>query len=280
MVRHWGVAVQGMGAAGKTKGRLRLRWPVGGAAVLAVLLWWCYRDPQPYYHGRALSYWLAAYEEANRHFPTDPKPAEAIHGLGSEAAPYLLTWFRYRHPVWQEKLVVRLETMPVSLRTPCTNASGLIRARWARNDARRYGALWCFGVLGADARSALPELGARAMLNNQDGLEAVRALQEMGTNAEPVLARFMVSLSNGDTQTACLAARNLGLLRLRPDLVLPAFSEHITDTRPKVRIAILRALPNFGKEAEDLAFSAHKDQEESVRAESLKVVSEIRFSMH
>ena len=244
-----------------------------GVTAAAIILW-SSRDSEPYYHGRSLSSWLVAYQEANQSYPANPAPAEAIRRIGSRATPYLLTWLHYQRPAWQQKLASALNKAPRPMTRVTGKLSDWLWSHWAKEEARSRAALWGFGVLGEAARDAAPQLGKFARGDGTRAKLALRALQEMGTNAEPAVAGLVLTLSRTNAQEVAAAAYVLACLKLRPDLAVPALAKCAHDRRGVgVRLAVLEALDAYREAARPLVEVEFHDPDETVRA-----LAESRFN--
>ena len=216
-----------------------------GFAVGGWFFWAEVREPS--FKQRSLSDWLVSYQQANRYFPRSHESDEAIRHIGTEAVPYLLKWLQYEDSVWLSRCKATLNKAPLGLRGAATNVSGWISDWQVLRDKRYGGAVWGFGILGADARPAVPSLAALAVDRRpRIASRAVRVLQDLGTNAAPAVPLLLKSLESQDIFVASSAASALGCLQLDPDSVVPALTEHIWRPNGEINPSVAWGLSRFG----------------------------------
>jgi RNA polymerase sigma factor (sigma-70 family) len=210
---------------------------------------------EPGYQGKRLSEWLRSFDKtplewnSDLTIPANQASAEAIVQMGSQAVPFLVRELRARDSAANDS-------------TPA----------YVRN--RR--AIQACLALGPTAKTAIPELTKRlaehrisAMLRTSAlaamGPDAVPSLMAALTNSEPEVRRCMATtIRNGSFDAEplvpalvkCLsdpddyhvrteAAMALARLRKRPDFVLPALTQNLSDTNQTVREFTAIALRQF-----------------------------------
>ena len=198
-----------------------------GCAVAATA-WLLFREVhEPSYNSKSLSDWLVAYGEASRFYPRPHAADEAIRHIGSNAVPYLLTWLQYEDSLWLRRCAFTLNKAPVGFRCPATNISAWIVNNHIRRN-KRYGvAIWGFGIIGSDARSAVPTLAALAVDYKRPRVasRAVRVLQDLGTNALPAMPLLLRSSHSRDPSVASAATFALACLKFAPEKAVPHLAE-------------------------------------------------------
>lgn len=234
-------------------------------------------DREPEYEGKKLSEWVTNF--ATLYFPGDSKfqeAEEAVRHIGPRATPYLVRWLCWEPSRWRNKMPSALAHILQKL-APYSFGS---------DDTKRLlatGSVKAIGMLGPLPHGAVAELNIQmqtprqgegpnragialaslgtqgipsltAALKNQSSVVRVRSAElfaRTGTNAFPAVPVLIGCLKDADCDVAYLAARCLGKLRLRSDLVAPALAQCVLDVsaRSDTRLAAVWGLENFGQEA-------------------------------
>jgi HEAT repeat protein len=220
---------------------------------------------EPEYDGKKLTQWL---EELRR--PSSPSPLArtnamiAIRQMGTNAVPYMVTMLRAKDS--------RLKAKCVDL---------LSRLRWVniqfRDDyLRREDALRGLGVLGPDARAAIPDV-AKLLDDRRHAQMAAYTLHQIGTEAAPVLVQalnstntwarsqaagflgasgdaasvpsLIAALKDSDFITKSRAAHALSRFPEQAEVIVPALIGCLDDPYDTFRMNAARALGSFGEKA-------------------------------
>ena len=192
---------------------MRKHWWVFGliagiAATCAVVLHGS-RDQEPRYRGRALSQYLHDYGLCGtREVPWAMREpiAASVKAIGTNALPWLITWLQYEPAPWQTNLEVKLRNAPDAL----SDHAVLTELTFNRRKLERsMDAVQGFEILGAQATAAAPQL---------------------------------TRLMNDDTQPDDLRRRAADALGCLGVAGLPALTEAMTNSAPRLRLHAIRAL--------------------------------------
>jgi HEAT repeat protein len=249
---------------------MKKRWCIAlsvaaAALVIAFVAGLVSGTREPEYEGRKLTQWL----EELRH-PSSPSPLArtnamiAIRQMGTNAVPYLVTM---------------LHAKDSRLKTKCMDL--LSRLRWVniqfRDDyLRRDDALMGLGVLGPDARAAIPDV-AKLLDDRRHAQMAAYTLHQIGAEAVPVLnlalkstntwtrsqaAGFLgvsgddasvpdliAALKDSDFITKSKAANALTRFPEQAEVIVPALIGCLDDPNDTFRMNAARALASFGEKA-------------------------------
>ena len=174
----------------------------GAAFCLVVQIAWAV-DIEPSYQGRTFSEWASQINFTEPVLVGQEPPAYvAIRHIGTNAIPILLCWISDQQAP---------KAMPNQVYKP---------SLWFSPD-RVEAAAMLFGVLGAEARPAIPELTRDAMkfpdCKRYD--ECVRALSYIGTNSLPA---FNTLLTQGSPDVQVSAFGWLPVFHADANVLLPA----------------------------------------------------------
>lgn len=243
---------------------MKKRWCIAlsvtaAALVIAFVAGLVSGTREPEYEGRKLTQWLAGLRGPGR-----TNAIEAIRHMGTNAVPHLVT-------------MLRAKDSPLKIK--CMNL--LSRLRWLhiqfRDDyLRRDDALMGLGVLGPDARAAVPDVTKlledrrhaqmAAYTLHQIGAEGVpalnQALKSTNTWARSEAAGFLgvsgdeasvpsliAALKDSDFITKSKAARALSRFPNQADIIVPALMGCLNDRDDTFRMNAARALASFGEKA-------------------------------
>jgi hypothetical protein len=242
---------------------------------------------QPAYAGRPLSEWL---EKAGSIYDNDltvggAKPSDAVHQIGTNALPFLLTWIKYEGtPQW------KLSFTKWSFKIKRFLSEGTIDGEPAHvltREERLHGAAMAgFAALGPEAKGAVPKLSrmiappkhadalfdvptdvmralacigeagfppVMAALTNRDTRIAACAAANIylfGTNAHPAVPVLVKYLGGTNDALAAGAAWSLAKLQLEPNLVVPALARSLRHSCFSVRLNAIFGLARFGRDAQ------------------------------
>ena len=244
----------------------------GLAAILTALLWPRAREPQ--YQGKSLSQWLEGYSR-----DADPSAAAAVHGIGTNAVPWLLKWICYERSDWREKVGAAIGKLPRRLK----ESPLLEPLRNNRAIARQEAALSGFNLLGPQASSAVPELSR--FINSSKSRHVVFAINALSYTGKEALPGLLSALTNQQVAVrshvayvvAWMAAHGtdatiavpilvqcardkdqtlaqdaldvLGQLRLEPQIAVPCLTSHLTNSSVPLRMVSAMSLARFGPDA-------------------------------
>ncbi len=246
--------------------------------VLALVLTLSSSPPEPSYRGRKLSEW--AQRSTSDSLESRAQAQIAIHQIGTNAIPNLLTWISYERPEWKTTWYPRLNPLLKRL-----NQNWVLRDK---KDDRAENALFALSLLGPEAATAVNDLAR--LLNDPKAPcsadRAVRGLPALGEKAFPTLLAALTNsqarvrcgavagvqnlcergvVSGTDTRLAvsgliqCLKDKHKTVVRFAlyalanvkraPDLAVPALTDSLQDSRRYVPPAAALALGEFGNEA-------------------------------
>jgi hypothetical protein len=246
-------------------------------AALGGLAWVLFfrAEPEPVYQGKSLSAWLSLNID-------DPTSAEVVSNavcrIGTNGIPSLLRMLRARDSILKRKLVDLAQIW--HLMGYVAMDKGVAKAEWA------------FGILGEEARDAVPAL--IEMLEQSSSPEsrfcAIQALGRIGPAAKaavPLLVNVVLA-TNAPGQKATLfgtvwpvrreAIAALGFIHARPDLVVPVLISALGDPRWDNRFIAAFALGSFGADAKPAVPSLFKllaDEDTEVRENAASAIRKI-----
>jgi peptidoglycan/xylan/chitin deacetylase (PgdA/CDA1 family) len=242
------------------------------AVVLAGFLYSTFRSNEPRHDGRTLGFWLREIE-ASPDAGTErwQRAARAVHQMGTNAIPALLTMLQTPDSKWKTDAVDWLqETVDLDL----TETLGSIRGRRAIIGFRLLGpaaagaALPKLAALATDrdprissqALAALGEIGGQETIptlvavlaggNPAARAQAAGSLGALRGHGRAAVPALVAALRDSDSNLRANAARALGEIALDAGRAVPALTEALADTNATVRSAAALALGYFGNEAE------------------------------
>jgi hypothetical protein len=223
---------------------------VGIAGVLA----WQFlrpREHEPVYQGKTVRLWLHEYRPG-AHGDSD-RAAFAIRQIGTNAVPTLLHMLRKKDsplvsklvPLWG-RYISRNEHLPFWF----TNPAWFRYRAFVVNMEGAYG----FGILGADAHQAVPELMRiyEEKISADSQMAVTDALVSIGPRAAGVATPSLLrSIANGGERQRARAIEVLWSIHAAPSLVVPVFAKCLSDSSFDVRIDALRGIQFYGAEARE-----------------------------
>jgi HEAT repeat protein len=248
-------------------------------AIVAVMVWPGADRDEPGYRGKKLSEWLTLYGYGN-----DKEHAAAViavQTIGTNGLPWLLKWRNYegttKLSTWRRKAVSALDRLPLRL------AWRVRLRRYAGGPGDMRGeALWGFGILGSEAKPAVPELSRLAkdptssewscyalgkigatsvaaliqLIEDRANPARFDAFRYIGTDAEkrrevaavatPSLLRM---LEDGNSRIVLDAAYTLARLDSEPDHARAALVRCLSDSDHNIRYSAARSLAALGRDA-------------------------------
>jgi hypothetical protein len=219
------------------------------------------RIPDPIYQGKPLSYWVARNQPREGFRPalykTDAQRAEAeaqraraqvqmaqadaaVRHAGTNAIPLLLRLMRPYDSPSKQKLIMWAEKR------------GMIKFPFALSEGTpHYEAACGFEALGADGKSAVPELiriyEANRSWDSQDTV--LLALRSIGVGAEESIPLLIGATTNPHPVLRIDAIEALGHISNQPARIVPSLLKALNDPDRNVRESAVYSLGNFGRDA-------------------------------
>lgn len=252
-----------------------------GAALTALLLIILWPSPEPSYQNKSLSQWLDLYQKSSQ----NADATNAVHAIGTNAIPLLITWLKYERPAWRKVTISLMDALPTAL-------GDRKLTYWLRFDVSTHHqrALNGFEILGPAATSAIPAVVQQLTIsasNSPSGVPvrtifAANALAFIGKDSLPPLLPCLTNTNTAVFQAATttlnllairgvditpavpallerlhgqneasakLAAWAFGILKLQPETVVPQLISALKDPRPLVRRSCAQALGEFSDDA-------------------------------
>jgi HEAT repeat protein len=243
---------------------------IAGAAWLAAHN----TSAHPVYHGKPLSFWLQGFDNApgavlrkGQILRSDAK--EAIRNIGTNAIPVLLG---------------RLEAKDSSLKLKLI---GLVqRPHWIKINyvtvpQRNKEARDAFFVLGASASNAVPELvriyrRSDSLFTQAAILDSLAHIGPAAKGAIPLI--LQVAATNTDNLVWERGLSALGEIHAEPEIVVPALTKLLHDSRARARYIAAEDLSAFGaagRVATADLLELLRDQDSSVCATALQTLGQI-----
>ncbi len=220
-----------------------LKISIAGLVVLfgVVVAWQALWPREPVYKGKRLSQCLApSLSEADRGIMNwqarELEADAAVRQAGTNAIPTLLR-------------MLRAKDSPLKLHfIHLGHRQYLVLTRYASAEEQNEAAQRAFKVLGAQARSAVPEVLeiARRNISPASRNAAIDALGNIGPPARAALPFLLQWATNGSPQSVHAIAA-LGRIRAQPGTVIPFLRNALCD--PYVRPSAAYALGEFGTNA-------------------------------
>jgi hypothetical protein len=209
--------------------RRRTAYTILLLAILEVFGWRACPAGGPTYRGRRLDSWLDRFAAAPN--PVIAQNAwEAVHLTGTNGIPVLLCMLRAEDSPFNLKVVRFMKTMQITL----------INLPLA--EQRKSVAVQAFGILGPDARAAVPSLIIMYEQSKPtDWLtkwRALDALSRIGPTANDAVPCLLNATTNGDSSVRARAITALGRIRAEPVSVVPALTKALNDPDDFVRDAL------------------------------------------
>lgn len=186
----------------------RWRWiTLCALAGITLVLALCWRQSEPNYHGKSLSFWLRGFESET--MEARWQSVEALRQIGTNALPQIIA--QLRQPVLRQEPQWRR-----TLRTLLGKQS-LIKITIPRAPDRRVEALAALDAIGPMAKAAVPDLEALLHENPPDH-RALMVLAHIGPEASPALTR---ALTNDEKVIRQGAQVCLNLLKAHDEFLTP-----------------------------------------------------------
>jgi hypothetical protein len=251
------------------------------AAAAAFLLHPAAQEPR--YNGQSLTYWLSILDDAQKpelDRKQVEKAREAVLLIGTNAFPCYFRWIKYQPHQWQNQLLSLIYQLPSYFRD-----RAFFRLTYSHNQLLQARRAECgFATLGRHAAPALPEL--IQLLNDTNSLDiasrAAIALGSIGPAGFPPLLQVLTNASHPNRRAAITpiasmgsfgvdlspalpsiarlaqdpygsvameAAAALGIMKLNPEISLPALTNTFAISSQNVRHNAIHAIREFGANA-------------------------------
>ena len=231
----------------------RLSLLLAGLVIVALmggLAWLVFRNQEPVYQGKPLSYWLAGFTAQITYgrlstngstTPTRDQANEAVRQIGTNGIPTLLRMLRQHDSDFGLKLV------------KLAQKQRLIQINFVPATRRNSEAALAFGVLGAAGSNAVPALIQiyEERISDASQMSTAWSLGWIGPTAAaavPALVRT-ASNTNANAYVRGFAAEALGYIHAEPESVVPTLIISLKDSEPFVREHAAEALGSFGTDA-------------------------------
>lgn len=273
--------------------RKRKRWLIALTAGVIAFAFWFFvlRNTEPAYKGRRLSEWVRNYQVArgswaDRHGTSfrigesDPTAMheceQAIRAIGTNGLPHLVAWVAQGPAPWGDQRARIARHLPkwMTQWKPVQSWIG-----HSEDEKRAEAVLSAFGVLGAQAAPAIPQLERIVYETNQGPQRhrALTALAFIGLPSYHAMTNFMTrpafdgeyttvefylryygidalptllqNLASQNEHVAAPSALLLGQLRQEPDKAIPVLIKATTSPIGRVRALAAHALGDYGPEA-------------------------------
>jgi HEAT repeat protein len=208
-------------------------------AALAGLIWLTFRGPsEPMYEGKPLSFWLEGYDPATRTETSQQQADHAMEAIGTNAIPTLLEMVRMVDSPSKREFVEWARIHP------------MLHIRFREGYQERSRAIWGFKALGANGKSAVPELiRLLGATNGPVGASAAACLGEIGPASEPAVSALLKMVKVGNSPDAVIATYSLGKIHAKSEAVVPALITGLASSNYRLRLEAITVLGEFGTDA-------------------------------
>jgi hypothetical protein len=217
-----------------TRNMRRRRWiaifVLGGLVLLLVVLW---PQSEPRFQNKPLSYWLRGFEGDSTEIRL--QSAEAVRHIGTNALPLVLKKLAHKPSVHESR-------WKQSLREWLSNQS-LIKASLSRPGGERREALAALDALGADAKSAIPDV-EKLLHESPPDPRAPLVLARLGPDAVPVLTS---GLTNNERIVRLGCRVSLNLLQSHSEVLFPPTPEDADFARRSAQFNLLVLQGSFAE---------------------------------
>jgi hypothetical protein len=230
---------------------------------------------EPRYHGQTLTYWLM-----KSCFERDAEATAAIRLIGTNAVPSLTRWLLYEPSKMKLKMLAANEKLPRKICDPLQDFITGDRHWKNRSDLPEYG----FGLLGPEARPAIPDLVQALVRHQNRSYLLTTLLRGIGDESLPPLATLVTNRANPkelrvegiqwilstriinelavlnleeclhdqERDVAIEAAFALAAERIEPDVIIPFLTNavHTISSNDLDRRAVVEHLNEYGKAAQ------------------------------
>jgi hypothetical protein len=230
---------------------------------------WLLVPGEPQYQGKSLTHWLRSLDTSPLEFTglapeTNQPAAQALLQMGSAAVPYLVRELRVGDTAWKVRLrgwLGRESFLGIDLTPAYVRQRRAIQACYAlgptakaaipelteRLSERRISQTLRTFALAATGPEALPSMiGALTSSDPEVRLYTSSAFRNVSFDAEAAVPALVTCLSDPqDYRIRCEAAMALAHIRKRPEVVVPALTQNLSDTNETVRSLTASALARF-----------------------------------
>jgi len=210
--------------------------------ILGGLTWEIWRNREPVYKGKPLSYWLKGMADSpatGKDYPKMNEAVEALEQIGTNATPTLLKMLRAHDGQLKLKLFTLVEKQR------------FIKIRFMRSETLNIAAGNGFLSMGSGANPALPELikiyDQCISFFSQRVISSI--FYHLGPEAKAAVPSLIRGTASPDDYVRNEAINALGHIRSDPDIVVPALTKCLNDSVPRNRQNAAFALGAYGTNA-------------------------------
>ncbi len=205
-------------------------------AVVSGLTWQVSRPDELYYNGKPLREWLKDFSFG----VSDSREAEdAVRHIGTNAIPTLLSMLRAK----DSGLKIRFGKLFAR--------QSWIKIKITSAENKNLAAAYAFGVLAADAKSAVPELIQiyEKNISTESQCATADALGAIGPAATNAISALLRGLKTTNDTVRWDTVWALGKIHGQPELVVPKLVKLLHDPNYRLRWAATERLSDFGTNA-------------------------------
>ena len=213
------------------------------AGVIGWELFQAFREREPAYDGKSLTFWLRTYaptSPSGRNSPEWTRTDDAVRHLGTNCIPTLLGMIR------QKDSPAKLWLIVLAQKCGLTKRIHFVPAAVQNVEASR-----AFIALGDNAKTAVPAL---IKIYNEDlTIESRKAMTDafawIGPAAKPAVPLLMRAATNANPGIRANASWALGEIHAEPGQCVPSLIQALNDSDDWTRLSAAHALGMFGSDA-------------------------------
>ena len=214
------------------------------------------RSAEPIHSGRALSQWLAIYQNQAYDQSPSPEMAEAemaVRNIGTNGIPFLLQWINYEPPTWRKKL---RSNLPDRLANSPLIARIVDGAAYSKSSVAIHG----FGILGTNAVAVIPEF-TRMMNDTNAPTRSRRATLALSSLGMEGFHALVYALSDPQRSNRFRIIYNLRIMAWQcvTNICLPPLVKALSDQDHLVRRAATSVLESIAPETLTSNAPVHRD---------------------
>ena len=213
-------------------------WLLAGMLVaLVALVCLALHDPEPSYKGKSLRVWIL--KDTSPEFGYSKEAKEAVLQIGTNGVPIFLKMLRAKDSKLKSGFIKLLEKQ------------SLVGLRLTPAGDKNLAACRAFEILGADARTAVPELVKIYEENISTGSQCLTAasIGYIGPSASNAISALLRGVKTTNDPVRWNTVWALGKIHGEPELVLPVLLKLIRDPNSFVARHSSQALGDYGTNA-------------------------------
>jgi len=210
------------------------------------------RQTEPMIDSRPLTRWL---DENDGSVEGERNAQRAVEKAGTNAVPTLLRMLRQRDSPFKCRVVELAQRLR------------LIRLHYMPSDRRNLEAWVAFETLGARAQGAVPALMGICDLKISmwSQLYTVKSLGAIGPAANMATLAVLRETTNSHSLVRCESLAALVRITTKPELVVPALTNALSDPNSTVRFVACNSLARLGETAKQAVPALVKSLSDPVR---------------